>query len=154
MAKRSGEYFFVITLFLLFAVAGLFVVAMGASAYEETANTMTKNYDMRTSLLYISEKVRQNDNLLEIREGPQGDALVFFDDSHGVSFETWIFCADGALREVSVPIGTKVKAYDGQEIMEMQHISFSLEGELLTTVVTLKDGESFAAKVLTEEGKG
>ena len=52
---------FVLALFGVFAVSALALVTIGADVYQHTVEDMGVNYESRTAVSYIMEKVRQND---------------------------------------------------------------------------------------------
>lgn len=63
------DFLFTLALFCVFAASALMVVVIGANVYRQTVRGMDSNYDSRTSLTYLTEKVRQNDaaNAVTIR---------------------------------------------------------------------------------------
>ena len=63
------DFLFTIALFCAFAATSLIVVIIGANVYQGTVRGMNENYALRTSLSYVSQKVRQNDGAGEIHIG-------------------------------------------------------------------------------------
>ena len=55
------DILFVLALFGVFAVSALALVTIGADVYQHTVEDMGVNYESRTAVSYIMEKVRQND---------------------------------------------------------------------------------------------
>ena len=55
------DILFVLALFGVFAVSALSLVTIGADVYQHTVEDMSVNYDSRTAVSYIMEKVRQSD---------------------------------------------------------------------------------------------
>ena len=55
------DILFVLALFGVFAVSALALVTIGADVYQHTVEDMSVNYDSRTAVSYIMEKVRQSD---------------------------------------------------------------------------------------------
>lgn len=143
MGERAGDFFFTLSLFLLFLVVGLGVVALGADIYRDTAAAMTKNYDMRTSVLYIEEKIRQNPGGVTLAPGPQGQALVLSESYEAGDYETWLFWGEGKLREVTVASGSEVNPGDGQAIMDLASLDFAATGDLLAVSLATEDGVTF-----------
>ena len=72
------DFLFTLALFCVFAASALMVVVIGANVYRQTVRGMDSNYDSRTSLTYLTEKVRQNDaaNAVTIRSVGDSPALV------------------------------------------------------------------------------
>lgn len=139
--KHTINLVFTIALLGIFALSALFVAVLGAQVYGRTAEKMDENYSSRTSLVYITEKIRQcpgKDISIEDVEGNQ--ALVLTQEIDGAKYESWIFEADHKLREVMVPAGTPVSAIDGQAIMDVNLFSLGLEDDLLKIIVFDKNG--------------
>ena len=59
--KHSTDILFVLVLFLVFTSSALAVILLGARVYQSTSSRMESNYNVRTALAYVSEKIRQND---------------------------------------------------------------------------------------------
>ena len=55
------DILFVLTLFCVFAVCSILLIAVGARIYQNTIDSMEKHFTSTTSLSYISEKIRQNE---------------------------------------------------------------------------------------------
>ena len=55
------DVLFVLALFGIFALSAIFLITIGADIYGKTMNNMERNFDARTALAYITEKVRQSD---------------------------------------------------------------------------------------------
>lgn len=118
------DLLFTLALFCVFAASALLVVLMGANVYKQTAAGMVQNYNTRTSISYLAEKIRQNDvaNGIKIESIDGKDALVLEQTVGKSTYQTWIYSSDGMLREVMVAAGTKVEAADGQPIMEIENL--------------------------------
>ncbi len=67
--KHIIDTLFVIALFCLFALSAIFLITIGANIYGKTVNNMEDNFNSRTALAYITEKVRQSDNADSISAG-------------------------------------------------------------------------------------
>ena len=136
--KHIVDVIFVLALVCVFAVSALGVVILGTDIYKKTAASMEENYGLRTSLLYLAEKVRQNDHQGGIRlDSVEGrDALVLPVEIDGERYETWIFAINGNLREVMMLEGTSAQPNDGQAIMELEALDLTFEDGLLTIEVT------------------
>ncbi len=118
------DLLFTLALFCVFAASALLVVLMGANVYKQTAAGMAQNYNTRTSISYLAEKIRQNDvaNGIKIERIDGKDALVLEQTVGKSTYQTWIYSSEGMLREVMVAVGTKVEAADGQPIMEIENL--------------------------------
>ncbi len=135
------DLLFTLALFCVFAATAFLVVLMGANIYKKTVTDMAQNNNTRTSISYLAEKIRQNDVMSGISIGDvEGAAALILEQKVGKSsYQTWIYSSGGALCEVMVAKGAKVKAADGQPIMELADLKIdrSEEGMLrLTTIDT------------------
>ena len=63
------ELLFIFALFFVFAVCAVTVLLVSASSYESTVRRTGENYDIRTTLTYLSQKIRQNDEYGAIHAG-------------------------------------------------------------------------------------
>ena len=50
------DILFLLALFVLFTISSLILVSVGAEVYRQTTSDMSTNYDMRTSIAYITEE--------------------------------------------------------------------------------------------------
>lgn len=157
--QHVTDIVFVLSLFCVFAVLALFVVVLGANVYRNIAGDMDVNYNMRTSIAYLSEKVRQNDSAgsVEIRDVGGNDALVLTQQAADDSYETWIYAQGKKLREVTVAAGKKITPGDGQEIMDLSRLQLRKTDEgLIRMEITDMQGNTFESAVFlrsTESGK-
>ena len=120
--RHITDIIFVLSLFCVFAVLALFVVVLGANVYQGISADMTDNYSARSSVSYLTEKIRQNDAVNEISVQSIGgnDALVLSDGKYA----TWIYAWDGKLMETTVNEGAAVSPGDGQDIMDAADAEF------------------------------
>lgn len=133
------DLLFTLALFCVFAASSFLVVLMGANIYKQTVTQMTQNYNTRTSLSYLAEKIRQNDITDGIRIGEvEGATALVLEQKVGEStYQTWIYSSGGELREVMVAQGAKVKAADGQPIMELADLQVDRSPEGLLSLTTI-----------------
>jgi len=112
--KSIVDLMFIIALFGAFAITGLFVVLFGANVYKTTVNSMDVNYASRTSLSYITEKIRSHDCVLEdgreaieIKDIDGKTVLLLRECVNDRIYVTYIFESDGYLKEY-----TSLEEYD------------------------------------------
>lgn len=150
--NHSVNIVFVVTLLLMFALTALSVAVMGAQVYSSSAQRMTSNFETRTSLMYMAEKVRQcaGDNL-DIRKVGDSDALVIKESIGGEDVESWIFVAKGKLREATLKAGAAVEEDDGNDIMPLKSMNLSLDGRLLLITVKNPDGKANSLTICRRE---
>ena len=143
------DFLFTLALFCVFAASALTVVVTGANVYRQTVRRMDQNYDGRTSLTYVVQKIRQNDRAgaVQIGQVDGSPALVLSQTVDEKTYETWIYVYGGYLREVFVAQGVEVKPTDGQPIKEEQGLTVQKDGSMLTLTAVGTDGESRQATV-------
>jgi len=128
-AKHSFNLVFTVLLLGIFAMAAVFVAVLGARVYANSAQKMQDNFDTRTSLVYLSEKIRTSEGAGSVSVKPldgAGDALVIAQELNGARYESWIYIYEGNLMESPlVAEGSPVIPQAGQEIMPLR--SFTAE---------------------------
>jgi len=144
--KHHTDYFMVLALFSVYAICALLLAAIGATVYRDTATVMKHNYDERTSILYVAEKVRQNDaeGAVRIERFAQGDALVFIEPVDGQEYETWLYVQNDVLYEAFVASPNEPDPVFGQPIMPMQSMLIDMDG---------LSERSFAVTFVTVDGR-
>lgn len=115
------DLLFTLALFCVFAASALMVVLIGANVYKSTVRQMDDGFTERTSLTYVATKLRQNDTAgaVHLEELAGGSALVLDQTVDGVTYQTWIYHYDGALRESFVEAGSPVEPEFGWHILDV-----------------------------------
>jgi len=156
--RLSLDLVVVVALFCLYTGSALILCAIGVQVYRGTADTMRQNYDERTSILYISEKVRHYDTEGSVRidKVKGNDALVLVEKRNDRVFETWLFIQDGILYEGFFIQGTVPDIRLCQAILPMKSMEIQRQlapgvsgvsgsksdGQLISIVFTTTDGQT------------
>lgn len=149
------DVLFVLALFGVFTISALMLVTVGADVYRHTIEDMDNNYETRTSVAYITEKIRQNDLVLPKEYSQQSitigiladtPALILTQDINGELYSTYLYLHDGYLKELFIRCdnypGENAPAA-GQEIFPLEDLSMEqLAPNLLSFQLTTPDGES------------
>ncbi|MDR1796943.1 MAG: DUF4860 domain-containing protein [Clostridiales Family XIII bacterium] len=144
---RSHSFNLVFTILLLgiFAMAAIFVAVLGAKIYANSAEKLQANFDTRTSIVYLSEKIRTSAGAggvsVQELEGV-GDALVLTEAVDGKTYESWIYVRDGELCESTVSAGATVLPAAGQRIMTLKSFSAEVVDGGVTLQVRTADGQT------------
>lgn len=145
--RRSNKIdsIFVIALFMVFAITAFLLILIGAKQYKHTANSMDANYESRTISSYLMEKIRQNDSVNTISicelEGTQAIALKTLEND--VTYVTYIYYYNEALREIMVTESSVFSLEAGQEIIKTGGFYPDLDGDdLLKINITTTEGNS------------
>lgn len=137
--RHSVNIVFTVMLLGVFALAAIFVALMGARVYSNSADKMQANFDTRTSIVYLSEKIRANpDGDYDIREIDGSTALVLTEKINDINYESWIFVRNNRLSEVVVKQGDPVLPEAAQQIMDLKSFDAQKrDGGIEITVVTV-----------------
>ena len=125
--RHAIDILFILALFCVLAASSLFVVMIGVNVYEDIVVRMNDNYDARTTLTYLSEKVRQHDSQGAVYLDSFGDsnALVLEQETAGDTYQTLIYLSKGELKELFVSKDYIPSPEDGETIMS--HCEMSIE---------------------------
>jgi hypothetical protein len=153
--KNSINLMFTVMLLAIFALSAIFVAMMGARVYSAGAASMQENYDTRTSLAYLSEKLRsENSDSVSVTEVAGSQAISIREDytTDGYSYETIIFVYDGKLREVMVAKDSASAKPDFEpanapSIMTLKKLSLNESEKGITLTVTTADGLTESAYI-------
>lgn len=143
--RHAIDLLFTLALFCIFAVSLLLVSATGSQVYENIVHQMDNNYTLRTSLSYVTEKLRQNDvsDRVFIEDLNGSTALVLEQNYEDSVFQTWIYEYEGKLRELFLHKGNDVNPEHGQQLMAIEGFSIELvEGNLYKIAITNSGGET------------
>ena len=137
--KHYVNILFTIMLLGIFTLSAVFVAVLGAKVYANSADKMHANFDTRTSIVYLSEKIRTcpGDNY-SINEIDGKTALVLSEEIGGKVYESWVFVSGDKLCEAMVSKGDKVLPGAAQHIMPLRSLNAVLKnGGIEITVVTV-----------------
>lgn len=151
------DILFVLALFGVFTVSALILVTIGAKVYQRTVNDMSSNYETRTSVAYISEKLRQHDSALTSEAGLENSvclsdlagcpSLLLKQQTAGRTYFTYLYFYEGHLKELLIDSNTQLgdsAPAAGQNIMELS--DFSIEqpkDNLFCVTLVLPEGGSY-----------
>lgn len=155
-ARGNIRGVFVFALLAAFALLSLVVVIIGAKTYRTIYETADKAHSYRTGMSYIIGKVRGADEagMLALQSENGMDVLVLgsmYDDQR---YNTYIYCANGAIKEY---FSADTQAFDasyGEEVLKAQALSFSLESQVLTISLTDTAGSTYVTKVALSAAGG
>ena len=106
------DILFILALFGVFAVSALDLVTIGADVYQHTVEDMGVNYESRTAVSYIMEKVRK-------------------------TYCTYLYLYDGHLKELFMREGASLGGQvlpAGTDIMDLQEFSLSYASDDLIRI--------------------
>ncbi len=139
-AKRNKsivDFLFILALFGAFAITALFVVLFGARIYRTTVSNMNTNYEKRTAMSYITEKIRSHDysggaDVSDIDSDEAGDehsVLKLYQTIGDKRFVTYLFLKDGYLMEFTSEDSYDFDYRTGTQILAINDFSVRKESE-------------------------
>ncbi len=129
--RRRGrsivDMLFILALFAVFMISALFIVLFGARIYKRIVADADVNYNARTSIAYISEKIRQHDTADGVDVIYDGDkpVLRLTETYGGIEYYTYLYEMDGSLTEITSPADYEPIYSAGQSILAVT--SFDVE---------------------------
>lgn len=135
--RQTMNLLFTMLLFLVFVLSALFTVLIGGKVYENINSRVEENYSGQVVLNYVANKVRQNDKAdsVAVRDIEGTAVLELAQEINGISYVTWIYYMDGAVRELFTNAGSGLGLEDGLEIIDSQGLTFRREGDILEVQV-------------------
>ena len=126
--RHMIDVLFVLTLFCVFAVCSVLLIAVGSKVYQNTINNMETHFTSTTALSYITEKIRQNDisGNLSIEKFDGNDALVLSSEYNGEEYCTYIYSFNGHLKELFTKKNINLSPQAGQDILAISDFSVML----------------------------
>lgn len=133
-AKRNKsivDFLFILALFGAFAITALFVVLFGARIYESTVNNMNSNYEKRTAMSYVTEKIRSHDYTDGANVDETGSILKLYQTTGDKKYVTYLFVADGYLKEFTADEDYDFDYKAGTKILAIKDFSVKKENDSL-----------------------
>lgn len=146
----------ILAVFCVFALTALFVVLFGAKIYRNNVNNMSDNFGKRTGVLYITERIRANDEgSFCVIQSDFVDVLVMTTDKNNTSYNTYLYVYDNALREYTNSGDKKFDPKFGQPVLDLSTMNIIVVNDkLLHMTITYEDGETedFFVSIKNAEG--
>ena len=146
---RSSNTAFILAVFTFFAVCSLFVVLFGANVYHKVVSELDGNSEVRTSISYVSNKVRAadaRDVTVQTVNGHQ--MLVIGSQYDGKKYSTCIYQYQGSLYELFTGAEIQPVLGNGDKITPLSGFTVSKSGDRLTVSATGKDSRSAAVELM------
>lgn len=130
----------VLLLLALFVLALCGAAVVGLSVYRRVTERTERNFTARTALSYLVNQTRRADRaaLAELDGVP---ALRLTEEIDGVKYDTYLYCMDGALRELFCERGLSLPAASGLSVLSLDRLTIEYSNDVLELTVE-KDGEA------------
>ena len=137
--NRYADGICALLLFMLLAAGMITVILSGAGAYSRLSARDSALFNSRTCERYIATKVRGADSLSGVSVGTveDTDALCIDEEIDGGIYQTYIWCAEGWMREAFVPAGTELSISSGERLAEADSMKLDLADGMLTAKLTV-----------------
>lgn len=138
---------FVFLLLGVFALFSTMLVLLSAQLYRTTVDQTRLHNDRRVLGSYLMNIVRGNDaaDAVRVERIGETEALCFAFDADGEEYVTYVYCWDGALRELFAPAEEPFAPEYGEEICPARSLRANLDGARLEMVCV--DGEGQVQKL-------
>lgn len=135
--KHSIDILFQLVVFLLFTFSAIVLLLLGINFYRSTVERSDKNSSARVAVAYIREVIHQNDeaHCVSVTEF---DNLPCIELKQAEGYVLYLYLLEGELRELYTRENAKVSSNDGQKIMELKNMNFTMQGSN-TLVVECED---------------
>lgn len=153
--KHIIDILFVLTLFGLFALSAIFLISVGANVYSKTVDHMDENFDTRTSLAYITEKIRQSDRegCITIGNLDGNDAIIITTHTDDTDYYTYLYQHDGYLKELMVREDISLGPDAGQDILAISDFSVTLiNDKLINCQISVNDRQTYDLMISVHTG--
>ncbi len=142
---HSTDVFFVLCIFLVFAVALSCLLIVGIKTYEGINRETEQNYELRTGTLYLSNKIRScnEEGKIKTEKFGDSDAIVIYEtDDSGNEYVTRLYCYEGNLMELYTEKDNILEPIAGNVITSMENME-----------VDNSDSDVLKITAITESGK-
>ncbi|MFA0814194.1 MAG: DUF4860 domain-containing protein [Anaerofustis sp.] len=149
----SDLYLFV--LFGMLAVFSMLIVILGARVYRNVVTTTEQNNEIRSSVLYLTNKVRSADQLNSV-DAITLDGISVLELSNiyeDNSYHLLIYYYDGSIRELLSENMNEFDPSQGDPITSANSFYIEKNGSLLYFAVTADDGSIYDTHILLQSGQ-
>ncbi|MCR4787965.1 MAG: DUF4860 domain-containing protein [Lachnospiraceae bacterium] len=127
------DILFVISLFALFVLSAVFLISIGAGIYSKTMSNMNANFDSRTAVAYINEKVHQSDveGNVCIGDFDGCESIIITTFVNDLEYNTYIYEFDGYIRELTVRKDIALSPAAGSKILDVRNFNLTAVSDSL-----------------------
>ncbi len=117
----SFQFIFIMLLFLIIVILSVMIIISGKNIYENINRDRINNYELRVSLSYIANKVRQSDktNTVSLKTLNDENAVVINEVYEDANYETWIYFYNNAIYEILTDENSAFNMEDGMKIIDI-----------------------------------
>lgn len=137
VSNNAITSFLILIVFGMFALGSLFVVLIGASDYQSIVSKTQQNNQVRASLSYVANKIRQSDEsgAIQVVEHDNLQVLTITKEIEGQLYDTYIYFYNGNINEQFVKHNAKLKPSEGTIITPADNFQVSMQNNAVTLQV-------------------
>lgn len=140
------DILFVIALFAIFVLSAVFLISIGAKIYSKTMSNMENNFNSRTAVAYITEKIHQSDENGNVSLGKfeGSDAIVIDSVMAGKEYVTYIYLHEGQIKELTLRKDIILSQSAGSPIIAVDDFTMEMVSDSLASFnITISNDESY-----------
>lgn len=131
--QHTIDLLFPIALFFVFSATALITLLFSADIYQTITADSESAFEQSTCLSYLTTKIRQQDqngtDTIYLGTFDGYDALVIEQDIENTSYVTYIYEANGKLKELFLQKGAAASSKSGTTIMTVKELSMETIAE-------------------------
>lgn len=139
------QFLFAIILFLIIVILSSMIILLGKDIYNSINEDRQNNYDVRVSLSYLSNKIRQSDigdevELVDLYGQP---SILIKENYGGTIYHTWIYYYDNSINEILVEENERFNLQDGMKIVEAEKLDITKLKDKLFKITVQQSGKNY-----------
>ena len=118
--QNQFPFILIMLLYLIIVILSVLIIFLGKNIYDNINEERNTNYNLRVSLSYIANKVRQSDKggAVELRQVNGENALVLNEEYDDEEYQTWIYFYEGGIYEMLTDSGSTFELSDGMKLLD------------------------------------
>lgn len=145
--QHTIDFLFPIALFFVFSATALIVLLLAANLYQGITTRSNASFEQETTLSYLAGKIRQNDSAGESRiyltQFDSYDCLAIEQVFDEQTYITYIYEAEGELKELFLQAGVNASAASGTTLMQIRDLHMEeVSDNLFRFTCSSEDGSS------------
>ena len=149
--KSNGAFSSLLILVVLsiFAISSLLLVMIGANTYKNIVKDTDRNNQIRASLSYVANKVRQNDELgaITVETKEETQVLAINTAFGGKPYCTYIYFYNGAIYESFLAKDKEFKLTEGSKVVSVEKFKIDKNGKSLSLKANIIDTDALELKL-------
>ena len=121
------DILFVIALFCIFVLSAMFLISIGANIYSKTMSNMDSNFNSRTAVAYIIEKIHQSDkdNSVSVGEFDKDKAIIITNTINDIDYVTYIYEYNNYIMELNTRAELSLPRSAGSNVVKVNKFNIS-----------------------------